>query len=142
MLDKSKIIEKQIKNLHSRSLPDEIAIQIFKLGKPAYDYLFTTIDNPTLTDYQVINLLRLLYMMRYHGNLDAFVNKLLFLIQDDRIKVRSVASIMSVNLLRIAETFNYLNIPLQREKLISFLENALIMELDSASTQVVQDFLE
>ena len=140
-MDKSNIIASKITKLHSKKLPDNVVEKIIKQGKPAYDYLFAIIDEPSFTKYQIVNLLRILYMMRYHGNIEAFVNKLLSFIQDDRIEVRSTASHLSICLLRMKEAFDYLDIPLEREKLMQLLQNALAMELDPVTTQTLKYFL-
>ena len=140
-MDKSNILASQIAKLHSKKFPDNVVEKIINQGKPAYDYLFAIIDEPRFTKYQIVNLLRILYMMRYHGNIEALVNKLLSFIQDDRIEVRSTASYLSICLLRMKEAFDYLDIPLEREKLMQLLQNALATELDSVTTQTIKDFL-
>ena len=119
-------MEKLIGRLHSRSLSEDVSNQIIKLGKPAYSYLFQRINDPTLTQYQVKNILHVLYTMRYHDDMIVFINKLLSFIQDERVLVRSVASHLSICLLLMAEAFKELNIPLHREMLKPLLQNALL----------------
>ncbi|MEH2414276.1 hypothetical protein [Nostoc sp.] len=113
-------LEKLIKQLHSKCLSDHVANEIIKLGKPAYNYLLVKIDEPSLTEYQVINLLRILYQMKYY-NLEELVNKVLSITQDQRIDVRSTASFLAICLFRIKKEFPELNIPLQREVLAQFI---------------------
>ena len=137
-MDKNNTLKKLIKRLNSSKLPDEVASQIIKLGKPTYDYLWTIVDDPNLSDYQVINLLVILNQMKFH-NIELFVNKLLSFTQDTRIDVRSRASWLAICLFRLKQEFKELNIPLQREILGQFLSKASSMELHSSS--VIQQFL-
>ncbi|BAY22131.1 hypothetical protein NIES2100_18940 [Calothrix sp. NIES-2100] len=141
MTEENKILEKLIIRLHSRSLSEDISNQIIKLGKPAYNYLLQRIDDPTLTEYQVENILHVLYIMRYHGDMKVFVKKLLSFIQDERVLVRSVASHLSICLVLMAEAFKELNIPLQREMLKPLLQNALARELSPGVAEFAKHFL-
>ncbi|MFN6528601.1 hypothetical protein [Nostoc sp. ChiSLP03a] len=134
-------LEKLIKQLHSKRLSDNVANEIIKLGKPAFDYLLVKIDEPSLTEYQVINLLRISYQMKYH-NITQFTNKLLSITQDKRIDVRSTASFLAICLFRIKKEFPELNIPLQREALAQFLHKSLAMELHQTIGQQVESFFQ
>jgi len=134
-------LKKLIKQLHDKHLPAHIANEIIKLGQPAYDYLLVKIDEQNLTEYQVINLLRILYEMKFY-DLQEFVNKLLSFTQDKRIDIRSTASFLAICLFRIKKEFNELNIPLQRETLAKFLHNSLAMELHQTIRQQVENFLQ
>lgn len=133
--------EKLIKQLHSKRLSNDVANEIIKLGKPVFDYLLAKIDDPRLTEYQVINLLRILYQIKYH-DIEQFVNKLLSITQDQRIDVRSTASFLAICLFRIKKEFPELNIPLQREVLAQFLHKSLTMELHQTIGQQVESFLQ
>lgn len=134
-------LKKLIKQLHSKRLPDNVANEIIKLGKPVFDYLLAKIDDPRLTEYQVINLLRILYQMKYH-NITQFVNKLLSITQDKRIDVRSTASFLSICLFRVKKEFPELNIPLEREVLAQLLHNSLAMKLHQTIGQQVEKFFQ
>ncbi|MEH1829619.1 MAG: hypothetical protein V7L22_30500 [Nostoc sp.] len=133
--------EKLIKQLHSKRLSDNVANEIIKLGKPVFDYLLVKIDDPRLTEYQVINLLRILYQMKYH-DITQFVNKLLSITQDKRIDVRSTASFLSICLFLLKKEFPELNISLQREVLAQFLHKSLAIELHQTIGQQVENFLQ
>lgn len=133
--------EKLIKQLHSKRLSDNVANEIIKLGKPVFDYLLVKIDEPSLTEYQVINLLRILYQIKYH-DIEQFVNKLLSITQDQRIDVRSTASFLLICLFRIKKEFPELNIPLQQEVLAQFLHKSLAMELHQTIRQQVESFIQ
>lgn len=135
-----KELKKFIKRLHSTGLPNDVAREIFKFGKPGYNYLWTVIDDPSFTDYQVINLLRALYQMKYH-DIDLFVNKLLSLTQDKRIDVRSTAAFLAICLYRISDRFKELNIPLKEEMLTQYLYKALDLGLNEGIIEEVQDVL-
>ncbi|GJD17986.1 hypothetical protein RIVM261_029420 [Rivularia sp. IAM M-261] len=135
-----KQLQKLIKRLHNTRLLDDVAREIFKFGKPGYYYLWTAIDDPSLTDYQVTNLLRALFQMKYH-DIDLFVNKLLSFTQDKRIEVRSTATFLAICLYRISERFKELNIPLRQENLEQYLYKALDLGLDEAIVEQVQDVL-
>ncbi|MDZ8050803.1 MAG: hypothetical protein RMX68_020570 [Aulosira sp. ZfuVER01] len=141
MTAENKRLEKLIGRLHSRSLPEDVSHQIIKLGKPAYNYLFQKIDEPTLTECQVINIIRVLYAMRCHGDIQIFINKLLLLTKNERISVRSVASHLSICLVLMAEAFEELNIPLQREMLKPLLQNAFVMGLNPGVAEFTKHFL-
>ncbi|MEH2177351.1 hypothetical protein [Nostoc sp.] len=134
-------LEKLIKHLHSKRLSDNVANEIIKLGKPAFDYLLVKIDEPSLTEYQAINLLHISYQMKYH-NITQFTNKFLSVTQDKRIDVRSTASFLAICLFRIKKEFPELNIPLRREVLAQFLHKSLAMELHQTIRQQVESFLQ
>lgn len=137
----NKYCYKLIKRLHSKKLPDDVAKQIIKLGKDGYDYLWVIIDDPNLTDYQVINILRILYQMKYY-DIDVFVNKLLSFTQDQRIDVRSTACFLAICLFRIKNEFKELNIPLEQEILIKFFRQAIEMELHQTIRQQIEDLFQ
>ncbi len=130
--------QKLIKRLHTKKLPDDVAKQIIKLGKDGYDYLWVKIDDPNLSDYQVINIIKILYQMKYY-DIEVFVNKLLSFTQDKRIDVRSTACFLAICLFRIKKEFHELNIPLEQEILVKFLRQALEMELHKTITQQIED---
>ncbi|MBD2491384.1 hypothetical protein [Aulosira sp. FACHB-615] len=132
---------KLIKQLHSRHLPDNVADKVIKMGRTAYDYLLVKIDDPNLTDYQVLNLLRILYQMKYH-DIEQFINKLCFLSQDTRINVRSTASFLIICLFRLKKEFKELYIPLDSETIIKLLHNSLAMDLHQTVREQVESFIE
>ncbi|MFN6559418.1 MAG: hypothetical protein RMY28_006370 [Nostoc sp. ChiSLP01] len=138
--------KKSIKQLYSIHLPDNVANEIIKLGKPIYNYLLIKIDAPSLSEYQIINLLRILYQMRYY-NIEQFINKIFSFTQDDRINVRSTASLLAICLFRacscLTKEFNELNnIPLHRERLIQLIHNSLAMGLHKSVREQVETFIE
>lgn len=111
-------LEKLIRRLHSKTLPSDVEKKIFKFRKPGYDYLFKIVDESTLSEHQVANILRILCTMRGYGEINLFINKLLSLVEDERLKVSSTASYLLEFLLQMKENFNYLDIPLEREQLM------------------------
>ncbi len=131
---------KLIKRLERKKLPDDVAKQIIKLGKDGYDYLWLIIDDPNLTDYQVINIIRVLYQMKYY-DIETFVNKLLLFTQDQRIDVRSTACFLAICLFRIKNEFKELNIPLEQEILIKFFRRAIEMELHQTIKLQIEDYM-
>ncbi|BAZ16400.1 hypothetical protein NIES4071_82760 [Calothrix sp. NIES-4071] len=137
----NKYCQKLIKRLHSKRLPDDVAKEIIKLGKDGYDYLWEIIDDSNLTDYQVINIIRILYQMKYY-DIDVFVNKLLSFTQDKRIDVRSTACFLAICLFRIKKEFKELNIPLEQEILVKYLRQALEMELHQSIRQQIEDLFQ
>ncbi|MBH8573119.1 hypothetical protein I8752_08840 [Nostocaceae cyanobacterium CENA369] len=139
-------LEKLIKQLHSIRLPNNVANEIIKLGKDVYDYLLVKIDDPSLSEYQIINLLRILYQMRYH-NIQDFIKKVFLFTQDERINVRSTASLLAICLFKtslyLKKEFNELNnMPLYQERLIQLLDNSLAMGLHQTIRQQVETFIE
>ncbi|MFN6462322.1 MAG: hypothetical protein RMZ41_010790 [Nostoc sp. DedVER02] len=137
--------EELIKQVHSIRLPDNVATKIIKLGKPIYHYLLVKIDDPSLSEYQVINLLRILYQMRYQ-NIEQFINKVFSFTQDERINVRSTASWLAICLFKassyLTKEFNELNnIPLHQERLIQLIHNSLAMGLHQSVRQQVETFI-
>jgi hypothetical protein len=102
-------------------------------------YLWTVIDDPSLTDYQVINLLRALYQIKYH-DIDLFVNRLLSFTLDTRIDVRS-ASFLAICLFRIKNNFPEINIPLEQDILINFLRQAIEMGLHPTIEEHIEEYM-
>ncbi|BAY87329.1 hypothetical protein NIES267_68510 [Calothrix parasitica NIES-267] len=114
-------LEKLIRRLHCKTLPYDVEREIFKFRKPGYDYLFKIVDESTLSEDQVANILRTLCAMRGHGEIELFINKLFSLVEDERLKVSLTASYLLEFLLQMKENLDYLDIPLEREQLMRFI---------------------
>ena len=121
-------LEKLIRRLHSKTLPYDVEKEIFQFRKPGYDYLFEVVDESSFSEHQVANILKILCAMRGHGEIKLFINKLLSFVEDERLKVSLTASYLLEFLLQMKENFDYLDIPLEREKLMKVIkqENLII----------------
>lgn len=116
-------LNKLIRRLHCKTLPIDVEREIFKFRKSGYDYLFEIVDESTLSEHQVANILRILCAMRGYGVIKLFINKLFSFVEDERIKVSSTALHLLKFLLQLKENFDYLDIPSEREELMKVLKN-------------------
>ncbi|MEM7715504.1 MAG: hypothetical protein AAF349_18355, partial [Cyanobacteria bacterium P01_A01_bin.68] len=69
----------------------DVEKKIFKFRKSGYDYLFQIVDESSLSEHQVANILRILCTMRAYGEINLLINQLLSLVEDERLKVSSTA---------------------------------------------------
>jgi hypothetical protein len=138
---KSDSLDKLLARINSRHLLPNHKEQFIKAGKLAYEYLIEKLDNTHLTDYQVINALRILVNMRYIGEPSEVIGKILDLTQDKRIRVRSVASCIAIALLLQSEHCGTPAHQLNRTDLGELINNALLIGLDSSSISFAVDFI-
>jgi hypothetical protein len=135
-------LQKQIKLLHRRNLPDSVLKNITKFKKIAYEYLLNHVNDSNLSEYQVINIMKILFIMRnYDGN--TFINKILVLIKDERIEIRSYASVILVTLLYLDENFSGLNFLQQKskEEFLLILKQAVELEISPKVITYVQNYI-
>jgi hypothetical protein len=116
-------LEKLIRRLHCKTLPYDVEKEFFQFREPGYDYLFGIIDESNLSEHQIANILKILFAMRGYCEIKLFINKLFLLVEDERAKVSSTALYLLKLLQMMKETFDYLDIPLEREQLMKVLKN-------------------
>ncbi len=141
MSAKADSLEKLLAKINSRDLLPNHEEQFIKAGKLAYEYLIEKLDSTHLTDYQVINALRILVTMRYIGEPSEVIGKILALTQDKRIRVRSVASRIAIALLLQAEHCGTPAHQLNCQELGELINNALLIGLELNSTSFAVNFI-
>ncbi len=118
-------LNKLRRKLHCKTLPYDVEKEIFQFRKPGYDYLFGIIDESGMSEHQIANILRILCGMRGHGEIKILINKLLLLVEDERIKISFTASYLLEFLLQMKENFDYLDIFLEREQLMQVIKKKI-----------------
>ncbi|MGB3651729.1 MAG: hypothetical protein WBA41_11020 [Rivularia sp. (in: cyanobacteria)] len=142
MFNQGKYIEKLIRQLHCRKLPDDVARKLFKLNEFAYNYLFDKLDDKTLTDYELHNIILVLKQMMYQDYVDQqlFVEKILSLTLDERISVRTNSCILATILFNQQKTA-LVKYSIERETLRTYLEKVLEMGLPKVHIDYLQLFI-
>jgi hypothetical protein len=141
-MQEKRLLDKLLKQINGRSLDSTAKHQFIEIGRPAYEYLIEQIDNHQLTDYQVINALAIAVEMRYFGEPTQVIDKILDLVQDSRIRVRSWASHLAISLLRQSEQCQTPAFHLGREMLKPLIKTAISMKLEPNTMSYAQDFLQ
>jgi hypothetical protein len=130
-----------LRRLHSRSLDPSLEEEFMKTRESSYDFLLEQLENKSLTDYQMMNILAILVKMMYVRSPENLIQKILNLLQDRRMKVRSMASNITISLLRRSEACEIPSYQLERERLKSLIKSAVLMGLDKSSESYALSFL-
>jgi hypothetical protein len=141
MTAKADSLDKLLARINTRHLWPSHKEQFIKAGRLAYEYLVEKLDSTHLTDYQVINALKILVTMRYIGEPSEVIGKLLDLTQDKRIRIRSTAVHIAIILILQSEHCGNSAYQLNRQELGELINYALLMGLSTNSTSFAVDFI-
>lgn len=141
-IQKMPCLNKLLAKTNSRNLLPAVKEEFIKTGKPGYEFLIEKLDNPRLTDYQVVNVLQILLTMRYLGEPSQVIERLLDFTQDRRIRVRSYACCAAIALLLQSESCGTPSYQLNKEELKALVSKARSLGLEPGSTSFVINFIQ
>jgi hypothetical protein len=135
--------EKLLRNLNRRDLPMEVREPFYKLGKVAYDELFSRLDQVDLTDRQIQHMLWLLFDLRAVGDKNILFETFLAFTQDTRIRVRSAAVHLVALIVRNSDPPARLEFRRARDPdILNVLRKGLALGLDRPTEDGVRMFLD